>query len=187
MFIDTIKAEFNSSWYAVNFLLVRKTYWNVLSFKCLELIQWKNSSNLWLEWAEDGCWVGGTFRAVYSKMFYAFMCAYTRVFNVTLAITVLVAAVSQHESRPWWSQGKLCHQIQQSRVWLLDKCSKIFLLLRGCGWAGAEAVGPGCGVVLYGVSLGLCSCSYAAGTEDCSKRRLKEKKKWFCSCSSTPV
>lgn len=27
------------------------------------------------------------------------MCAYTRVFNVTLAVTALVAAVSQHESR----------------------------------------------------------------------------------------
>lgn len=74
MFIDTIKTEFNSSCYAVNFLPVRKTYWNVLSFKCLELIQWKKEQRPVAGMGRGRLLDGeaaGTFLAVYGKMFYA--------------------------------------------------------------------------------------------------------------------
>lgn len=108
------------------------------------------------------------------------MRAYTHVYNVTLSITVLVTAVSQHESWPWWRQWKLCCQIQHSQDWLLDKGSKIFLLLHDCTWAGAQSwIGGSRLLFLYYISLGLRSCSSMVGTEDRSKCKFKEKKKWL--------
>lgn len=132
MFIDTIKAEFNSSWYAVNFLPVGKMYWNVLSFKCLELIHWKNSRDLRLQQTGGHLWdqvVGGTFAAVRTEMLYAlqspcvYVCIHTRVMQFGNGWKP-VSAISWHEAL---TQGKAVYALPLNPAepdWLLVRAQR---------------------------------------------------------------